>query len=269
LILFVQGLAMLQLLRYGVWAFFRLLLAARYRIRVHGLKELRGLKGPTVILPNHPGYVDPPLVLTALWPTLHPRPMLYEGNFRTPMLHTLMMLLNAVEVPDLDSASVRARQQAEGAVAKVVEGLRNGETHILWPSGHVQRDGTERLGAARALTDILTAVPEANVILVRTRGVWGSMYSYAYTGEAPSVVGGILKGLGLLLANVFVFLPRRTVDLTVERLDRSKLPDLQREKINPWFEAWYNAGGPEKPKFVPHHFLFGPRTYEFPRPKGM
>ena len=30
------------------------------------------------------------------------------------------------------------------------------------------------LGGARALTDILQAVPEAKVVLVRTRGVWGS-----------------------------------------------------------------------------------------------
>ena len=47
-------------------------------------------------------------------------------------------------------------------------------------------------------------------------------------------------------------------------LDRSKLPELEREQVNPWFEAWYNADGPEQPTYVPYHFLFGPRTYEFP-----
>jgi long-chain-fatty-acid--[acyl-carrier-protein] ligase len=51
----------------------------------------------------------------------------------------------------------------------------------------------------------------------------------------------------------------------VERIDRSKLPELRREAINPWFESWFNAGEPEQPTYVPYHFLFGPRTFEFPR----
>ena len=41
-------------------------------------------------------------------------------------------------------------------------------------------------------------------------------------------------------------------------------PELRRETLNPWLEKWYNPDGPEKPTFVPYHFLFGPRTREFP-----
>ena len=43
--------------------------------------EVRKLDGPILILPNHPGYIDPPIVITTLFPTLHPRPLLFEGNF--------------------------------------------------------------------------------------------------------------------------------------------------------------------------------------------
>ena len=38
------------------------------------MEQLRGIKGPVLILPNHPGYIDPPLVLAVLWPVLRPRP---------------------------------------------------------------------------------------------------------------------------------------------------------------------------------------------------
>ena len=41
------------------------------------------------------------------------------------------------------------------------------------------------IGAARATHEILQRVPQANVVLVRTLGVWGSMFSYARTGAAP------------------------------------------------------------------------------------
>jgi acyl-CoA synthetase (AMP-forming)/AMP-acid ligase II/acyl carrier protein len=260
---------MLQVLRYMLWGLARVVLALRYRLRVHGKEQLRGLRGPVLILPNHPGYIDPALVLTALWPTLHPRPMLFVGMFQIPVLYPLMRLLNAVQMPGLDRPSAQARAQAEQSIAEVINGLHKGENHILWPSGHVQRNGREQLGGARALSDILRAVPEAQVVLVRTRGVWGSRFSYARTGSRPSLGKGLLAGLGYLLANLLVLMPRRRVDITVEHLDRHQLPELRRETLNPWLEEWYNAAGPEAPTYVPYHFLFGPRTYEFPKPAGL
>ena len=151
----------------------------------------------------------------------------------------------------------------------VIAGLKRGENFIMWPSGRVERTGVEILGGARALTDILQAVPEATVVLVRTTGVWGSMFSWAPTAKQPQLTSLLFKGLGLLLANFLVFAPRRHVDVTVEKLDRSQLPELQRDKINPWFEQWYNSKGQSRPIFVPYHLLFGPRTWDFPKPAGM
>ena len=101
-------------------------------------------------------------------------------------------------------------------------------------------------------------------MLVRTRGLWGSMFSFAYTGNLPALTGRILGGLWVLLSNLLFFTPRRDVSITVERLDRSRLPELERDKINPWFEAWYNARGREEPTYRPYHFLFGKRSYDFP-----
>src|SRR5262249_8018780 len=62
------------------------------------------------------------------------------------------------------------------------------------------------------------------------------------------------------------FMPRRQVDMTLEVVDRSHLPEPRREVLNPWLEEWYNKdlnGGAEKPTWRPYHFLFGPRTFDF------
>lgn len=260
---------MLDLLRHALRVVARLILPLRYRIVLHGADQLRGLRGPVLILPNHSGYIDPVLLLTLLRPSLRLRPMLLESSFRSPLLSPLLKLLNAVRVPDLDRPSVEARQQAQLAVAEVIAGLRRGENHILWPAGRAQRDGVERLGATQATTEILRAVPEAEIVLVRTRGVWGSMFTYAFTGAAPPLLRRLGTGLVLLVANLLLLMPRRRVDITIERLDRRRLPELNREKVNPWLEDWYNAGGLEKPVFVPYHFLFGPRTYAFPPPQDL
>src|SRR5579883_1387953 len=129
------------LLRTVVWLLARVVLSLRYRVRVHGADLLRGLKGPILILPNHPGYIDPVIVLTTLWPWLHPRPVLYDEYFRHPLLHPFANLLRAVRIPDLERASMEARQRAEQAIAEMIEALRRGENVILWPAGHIQHDG--------------------------------------------------------------------------------------------------------------------------------
>src|SRR5207248_3071763 len=144
---------------------------------------------------------------------------------------------------------------------------KKGQNIILWPSGHLERDGSEHLGAARAVADILRAVPQAKVLLVRTRDLWGSRFSHAYTGKRPNVGRRLAQGAGLLLANLLFLTPRRQVDVTVEPVDRSRLPEPRREALNPWLESWYNVDAPEKPTFVPYHFLFGPRTHEYPPPR--
>jgi long-chain-fatty-acid--[acyl-carrier-protein] ligase len=253
------------LLRYGLWLLTRLVLPLRYRIECFGDTNWRELPRPVLILPNHPGYVDPIIMITLLWPSLRPRPLLWEGMFLNPWLYPSLGMIRAVRIPDLSQASPEARAQAEQAIDQVIGGLRQGENYLLWPAGHAEHDGRERLGGARATADILRAVPNATVLLARTRGVWGSSLSYAYTGQSPPLGKRLLRGFGFLLANLLFFMPRRRVQITFERIDRARLPELRRETLNPWLEKWYSPDGSETPTFVPYHFLFGPRTYDFPQ----
>ena len=259
---------MLNAIRYLLWMVATVTLSLRYRVRVTGLEKVRGMKH-ALILPNHPGYVDPLLVLKTLFPSLRPRPLLLGSMFHNPLIFWLPKVLDAVEIPELGEASAAARETTAQSLAAIIAGLKSGRNHVLWPSGRVYRTaGRESLGAARSVAEVLRADPEVNLILVRTRGVWGSMFSYAYTGGAPNLAMMLLKGAGILLANLIFFAPRRRIEITIEPIDRSALPGTTREKINPFLEAWYNAPGEEKPIYVPYHFLLGPRTYDFPRAIG-
>ncbi|MFO0876893.1 MAG: phosphopantetheine-binding protein [Gemmataceae bacterium] len=262
---------MLFAIRWLLWMLLRGLLSLRYRVRILGLESLRGLsgRGKVLILPNHPAYTDPMLIMSRLGGQLDPRPLVYEGTFNNPMMWPFMKVINALCVPDMESASANAREVAQASVQAIIDGLRSGSNHILWPSGRLQRRGVEVLGGARALTDILQAVPDCEVVLVRTGGLWGSAFSFAYTGKLPELSRQMLGGLGTVLANLLFFTPRRDITITVERLDRSKMPELRREKVNAFFEAWYNAEGLESPRYVPYHVLFGPREYTFPPLAGM
>lgn len=245
------------------WAISRCVFSLRYRLRIEGLDKIRDIQ-QALILPNHPGYTDPALVFSHIACRLDARPMLLGSMMNNPLMSWIPKLLDALEVPDLDQQSVEARKQTEAVIDAVIEGLKGGRNHILWPSGHVYRTDHENLGGARSLTEILNAVPEAKVVAVRTRGLWGSRFSYAYTGGQPNMVKRMLQGLLMVFANLVIFMPRRTVTITVEEIDRATLPELNRDKINAFFNDWYNAPGNEEPKFVPYHFLFGPRSRDYP-----
>lgn len=255
---------MVQIIRYLVWILARTVIPLRYRIRMEGWPPANELKKPVLLLPNHPGMVDPILILTMFYGALRPRTVLFEGNFPGPIRVILVRLLNAVSIPDLSKPSQEAQKKTERAIDEVIEGLRKGENFVLWPSGRAQRDGVERLGAARALTDILRAVPEATILMVRTRGIWGSSFSVARTGKLPDLFKCLVNGAGYLLANGLFFMPRRQVEMTVRLANRNELPELNRESVNRWFEDWYNAGGPEHPTYVPYHFLSSRKDFDFP-----
>lgn len=256
---------MLAPVRWLVWALCRLLLALRYRVTVGGLAEVRRKPGPYLILPNHPAFIDPPNLLVCLWPAFRMRPMLLETNFESPVLAPFAWLLNGIRVPDTDRASAEVRTRAGEAVQAAINALKSGENVAVWPSGRLMRDGVERLGGARTVADVLAALSTTTVVLVRTRGLWGSSFSWA-RGEL-SLGKALARGAALLFANLIFFAPRRRVTMTLEAFGPDQRPEPTREKINRWLEEWFNGDvGREEPTFVPFHFLFGPRTYTFPPP---
>lgn len=259
---------MLAPIRWAAWAVLRFLLSLRYKVTVIGSEGTFKRPGPYLIMPNHPAFADPPNLLVRLWPIFHMRPLLLETNFQNPIFGVFAWLLRGIKMPDIVKASIEDKRRAEEAVGEVIASLRRGENVILWPSGRLSRDGTERLGGARTAAEVLAAVPNCTVVLARTRGLWGSMFSWA-DGQL-SLMNVFLRGIGLWVANLFVFAPRRKVTVTLEAFTPEQRPQPTREAINKWLEQWYNADTPrEEPTFVPRHILFGERTHIYPPPVSL
>ncbi|MGF1580230.1 MAG: AMP-binding protein [Gemmataceae bacterium] len=258
------------LFKYLFWLFTRFILSLRYRVTIHGAEQLQDLEGPILLLPNHPGFIDPMLIYANFWGKFRTRPLMSEATFKNPIMSPVMTLVDAVPLPDLKQINAEARERAEATIQSIMTGLKSGKNYALWPAGRIQREGKEVIGGAKALSDIIQAVPEANLVVARTRGLWGSRFGFAQTGQFPSLVGGILAGIGWCLASLILFLPRRKVDITLHVVDRNELPEpvepvsQYRQQINQWFEDWYNALGAEEPKFVPYHHFLGARTFDFP-----
>jgi long-chain-fatty-acid--[acyl-carrier-protein] ligase len=239
------------------WGLVRPLIHLRYRVTTDGMEAVRSLRGPTLVLPNHPAYVDPPTVLSHLPLRAPLRPLVYSGTYRLLPL-PLMKLVRAFEVPDLSAQSRDAAAKTKGLIDAVAARLQAGESFLIYPSGRLQRGDREVVGSARVVHELLTRCPDANVVLVRTRGLWGSMFSCARRGTLPDLGRAALAAAGWLLAGLVFFLPRRPVHLHAEVVPRDRLPLGSREAFNAFLESWYEADGGQPPLFVRYNAFFGP-----------
>ena len=206
------------------------MLRLRYRVQVIGAEQLRTVTGPMLVMPNHPAYIDPPLLLSRVRLGAAPGPVVFAGIFRRPLLYPFMRLIGASEVPDLGRQSHSAREQTLATIEVLVSGLERGESFLIYPSDHVKWQPKEVLGSARAAAEIIERCPEAQVILVRTSGLWGSSFSYAPTGKPPDLTRCALRGFAWLLASLLWLAPRRQVTMTIEVLDRTRLASAETAK---------------------------------------
>lgn len=254
---------MAVLLNRIFWFIAKICLRLRYRVSMDGQEQLRTLTGPTLVLPNHPGYIDPAIILAHIRLHTPLRPLVFAGTYRMPMLRPLMSLVRAFEVPDLSAASRDAQARTVEMIDSVVQQLQSGDCFLIYPSGRLQRGHKEVIGAARAVHEIIQRTPNVNIVLVRTRGVWGSRFSCAANGTVPNLAIQARGALGWLLASLLFFLPRRPVNLHIEVAQRSTLPIESRDKFNAHLEQWYNIDGGQQPLFVRYHHLLGPTSGDY------
>ena len=147
----------MQWIRACYWVLIRFLLRFRYRVRVEGLEKLRDLRGPTLVMPNHPGLIDPPLVLANIRIPGGLRPIVTSSMYRNWLLYPLMRLVDAIEVPEMAEHSRGALEQALTMIDALADGLNRGEKFLIYPAGRVEVRGSEEIGATRAVSDLLHA----------------------------------------------------------------------------------------------------------------
>jgi len=227
------------LLYVGRWVF-----AWRYRVEIDGLKSVAQDK-PLLVLPNHPAMVDLMLVGVAFWKTPL-KPLSDESFFHTGIVAPhVLKTLGAVAVPDLRKhATAKGATVARGLGDIVKSTLEDGGNVIFYPSGHIQTEPEhEDIGTRQLAYNICGDLPEGvRVICVRTRGLWGSIWSRNGRKTSPSFVPTFVKSVFLWFFWA-PFVPRRRVTMHVEDMtDRVKeWSQLTRLEFNRKLEEWYNA----------------------------
>lgn len=245
--------------------FCRRVLRLRYSIEVFGVEDVaaRGNRG-ILFLPNHPALMDPVIVMSELHRRFKPRSLADKDQISPPMVNFLARKMGARPLPDVAKYGEACRPEVERVLAECIEGLKAGENLLLYPGGHLMHARYEDLGGTSAVETILEKVPDVRIVLVRSRGLWGSSFSWAL-GRPPHLMSVLRRGAGYLLANLLFFAPRRRV--SVELQEPKDLPRAEgRAALNRYMEAYFNDGATPN-TYVPHTFWEGGGTQVLPEPE--
>ena len=169
-----------------------------------------------------------------------------------------MDLVKAMPLPTMDTMANKWRgKKVEKQFNNVVSELKNKGNFLIYPSGRLKVSGMELIGGASFIHNLLQACPEANVVLVRTTGLWGSKFSRSLTGASPDFGKVLWECFKILVKNGLLFAPRRDVLVEVE-LPPADFPyNASRLEFNKYLENWYNRypePGPEPIKLVSYFF---------------
>ncbi len=238
----------------------RWLLSLRYRVNISGLEAVAA-KGKKAILflPNHPALIDPIILSAYLRGSFAPRAIADKDQVDRFLIRWLARRTGARILPSMTKYGSAVRSEVEKVLDESIEDLRRGENLLLWPGGRAYRSYLEDLGGNSAVELILQRCPDVRVVLVRIRGLWGSLFSWA-SGRKPEVAKTLRKGFFSLLASGIFFAPRRSV--TIEFYEPPDLPrpraclpqedaGADRNVLNRFLEAYYNANAPHN-TYVPY-----------------
>ncbi len=246
---------------YGVnliAAWVRTLIRLRYSIEVRGFENLKPVAlakpGGILFLPNHPAEIDPVILMVLLRNRFQPIPLIVEHFYNLKGFRFFLDLVRAMPLPAMDIAASQWRaKKVKKQFGNVATELKRGENFLIYPAGKLKLSGLELIGGASFVHDLLQECPDANVVLIRTTGLWGSQFSKAPTGQSPDFGKTLLNCVKILLKNGIFFLPRRKVTIEMQAAPSDFPYTANRLSLNKYLERWYNQypeTGPEPLKLV-------------------
>ncbi|WP_163711918.1 AMP-binding protein [Mangrovibacterium lignilyticum] len=242
----------------------RKILSLRYNVTVKGGEILEN-SSSVFILPNHQALIDPILLMCHIHRNSKAIPVIISNYYDIPVLKSIFKMWGAIRVSNLESGSRNVKVLNEVS-RSVLKGFNRGENILLYPSGQLAGKGYERIFNKQSAHKIASRVPDnVKIVGVRMTGLWGSMWSKAWTGESPNFSVQLLKGMFYILANLIFFLPKRKVVFEFEDLTSAAKQKARegRNEFNSYLEEFYNLHGEEQAVFL-KHFFFMPQLKKEP-----
>ena len=230
----------MKFINFLLYLLITFLLWLRYSVKKINVKKIKkkGRKG-ILFLPTHPSLIDTVILMTILYPRFTPKIIADQNSVAYPIIGKLAPRFGAITMPTVTKNGVSEWEKIDEVLTKCAEGLKNGENWVLYPSGHILTSHYESIGGNSAVKRILEKAPDARIVIVRTRGIWGSSLSVAFTGKYPNISKIAKRCVVQIFSALVFFLPRRKV--TMEFFEPSDFPrSADKMVINHYIEGYFN-----------------------------
>ena len=200
--------------------------------------------------------IDPFILLSQVYRFSSAVPVISEKYYDIPVARSFFRQIGAVRVSDLEKGS-RDTSVLQTITRAVYKGFRRKVNVLLYPGGQLTPQGFERILNKKSAWYIVKSLPpDVQVVGVRISGLWGSMWSKAGRKTSPDFFPTLMKGMLLVLANLFFFAPKRKVSLEFEDLTEiaKEKAAAGRNEFNTYLEEFYNLRGEEPANFRSHFF---------------
>jgi acyl-[acyl-carrier-protein]-phospholipid O-acyltransferase/long-chain-fatty-acid--[acyl-carrier-protein] ligase len=214
-----------SLIRYML----RMIIGMKYTLHVEGLKHIPADKG-ILLLGNHVSFLD--------WAILQ---MAYPKQIRFVIERSYYDKWYVKPVMDFWEVIPISSRGSKSALIKVTEALNKGDTVVLFPEGHLSRNG--HLGTFQRGFEVATKeVENAVIIPFYLRGLWENNFSYASQkmkrNKSKDITVNFSKAIDIHSTASEV--KKSVFDLSVEswRHYAQSLPSLQKA----WIRSAKNVG---------------------------
>jgi long-chain-fatty-acid--[acyl-carrier-protein] ligase len=249
--------------RWVFYIFHLLGFKLRYKIELKGFDILykpkpTDQKGGWLILSAHPSHIDGNMLVCEcvkkrfyvnVWTSDVVKHFSY---FHWCMQHS--DLFNFIWIPSAEDkkSSPEVAQEIQALIDQTVKGLKEGQNYIIFPAAHPKYFPKNQMRGKSAVGHILKVYPEANIVFVRIKGLWGSRFSRAFKPEEdryrhPSSLGEHLsiifkKFIRSIFLNGIFFMPKRRVEFEFIPAPEDFPRYGSRIEINRYIEHMMNYG---------------------------
>lgn len=233
----------------------RFILGLRYHVKISGLEKIKQPEKSSrgiLFLASHPALIDPFILLVHLYPHFKCRTLGDEDQLSRPGLSWWADKFGVIRLPDVATHGTTALAGAKQSLDKCGQLLARGENILLYPAGHIMRSRTENIGGNSGIETLLKAAPDARVVFIRTRGLWGSAFSRA-SGRYPDIKAIARRAVKALLVNAIFFMPKREVEITMHE-PKDFPATAGRLEMNSFIENFLNQDAPPN-TYVPYSRL--------------
>jgi long-chain-fatty-acid--[acyl-carrier-protein] ligase len=230
----------------------------RYKVQVIGKDPIRQMhktdpKGGCLFLSNHPSHLDAQMITFTLWKMGH-RLTVWTMDFVFKNFYIRLAAKNSntvklIKVPNIsEERHAKNRLKLRKLIRRTIEGLQEGENILFFPAGSQKHGAREDLDGKSAVHRILQQYPNANIIMVRILGMWGSRFSKAVSKmersdlHTKSWISFLLRIVKIIFLNLIIFIPKRLVRIEFVPAGPDFPRNGTRQEINSYLEAFYNKG---------------------------